>query len=369
MREIVASRARERAEPPPGERLRQGWPYLVLAGLATAFVLLTLWLAGRAFLLLGAALLVATLLHAAGAGLRRLTGLGYRWCVALAFLAILAGFAAVGWFVAPGVAGHVQGFAGAARGAWEQVQNRIDDFALGRQALEQLHSGSGGVLGGIGQQVWNAASVTVSGLLDAFIVVMIGLYIALDPGPYLRGFLRLLPPARRGRAREIVLEIATTLRHWLLGALCQMLAIGVVCGVGDWLLGVPEALVLGIIAGLTEFIPNLGPVVGAVPAVLVAFGVGPWHALYVALFYAVVQGLEGNLLTPLVQQRAADVPPALTITAQLVMGLLGGILGVLLAVPLAASAIVAVRMAYVEDVLGDDGGKENAPGQDPGASR
>jgi predicted PurR-regulated permease PerM len=133
-----------------------------------------------------------------------------------------------------------------------------------------------------------------------------------------------------------------------------MLAIGVVCGVGDWLLGVPEALVLGIIAGLTEFIPNLGPVVGAVPAVLVAFGVGPWHALYVALFYAVVQGLEGNLLTPLVQQRAADVPPALTITAQLVMGLLGGILGVLLAVPLAASAIVAVRMAYVEDVLEDE---------------
>jgi len=82
VREIVTSRARERAEPPPGERLRQGWPYLVLAGLATALVLLTLWLAGRAFLLLGAALLIATLLHAAGEGLERIASRLVRQVVA-----------------------------------------------------------------------------------------------------------------------------------------------------------------------------------------------------------------------------------------------------------------------------------------------
>ena len=117
--------------------------------------------------------------------------------------------------------------------------------------------------------------------------------------------------------------------------------------------GIPFAAVLGVLAGLLDFIPNIGPLLGLVPALLVAFGVDGAKVVYVLLLYLGIQTLEGYILTPMIQRRAVDLPPALTIAAQVAMGLLGGGLGLLLAVPLAAVLLVAVRMAYVEDVLGE----------------
>ena len=121
---------------------------------------------------------------------------------------------------------------------------------------------------------------------------------------------------------------------------------------GLWLIGVPQALALGIVAGLLDFIPNVGPILASVPGILAA-SAGTTQALYALVLYIAIQTAENNLITPIVQRRAVDLPPALTMVALLVMGLLGGVLGLLLAVPLAAVLTVAVRMAYVEDVLGD----------------
>lgn len=357
-----------RAAPPvpAGERLRRDWPYLVAAGLAIALALVVLWYAGRALLIVGAAVLVATILHAASDGLARLTGLGRRWCLALVCVVLLAAALAGGWIAAADVARQAGELAGRARELWGAVSQRIDDFALGREALEQIQQGAagggqagaggGGPLGGIGQAAERAFSVAGSvfvGLTEIGIILILGLYLAIDPEVYLRGFLTLLPPARRSRAREIVLEMGHTLREWLVGQLAAMTVVGVLTGVGLWLIGVPQALVLGIIAGLLDFIPNVGPTLAAVPGILAALATGPSHALYALGLYVAIQAVENNVITPVVQRRAVDLPPALTMVALLVMGLLGGLLGLLLAVPLAAVLAVAVRMAYVQDVLGD----------------
>jgi predicted PurR-regulated permease PerM len=222
--------------------------------------------------------------------------------------------------------------------------------------LGRLHGDGGGLAGAVGRQVVGSVAQALSSLVDVLVVVILGLYLAANPEVYQRGLLHLVPPRHRPRARVVVLGVTDALRHWMLGELFQMALIGTVCGVGDWLLGVPEAPVLGVIAGLTEFIPNIGPILGAVPAVLLAFGVDPMHAAYVAVFYAVVQGLEGNILTPLVQKRAVDLPPVLTLGFQLVMGLMAGFLGLLIAVPLAACVMRAVQMTFVRDVLDDRSG-------------
>jgi predicted PurR-regulated permease PerM len=122
------------------------------------------------------------------------------------------------------------------------------------------------------------------------------------------------------------------------------------------LLGVPLALALALIAFLTNFVPFIGPIVAAVPAILVGFSVGADTALWVALLYLGIQFFEGNFLTPMVQRESVDLPPALTIGAQVLFGVLFGTLGVIFATPLAAAGLVAVRMLYIEDVLGDRDG-------------
>lgn len=345
------------ALPPVRERLRRDWPYLVAAGLATAIVLIVLWLAGRTLLLLGAGILVATALHGASSALARLTGLGRTWCLALVCLVLLAAAVAAALLALPEIAPQVTALLDRMRQAWGEFSRRVDDFALGRQALRELEDQAAGQgasgLGQAVQQVVGFASATVASMAELGIVLVLGLYLAIDPELYLRGMLRLLPPARRGRARAILLEIGRTLHEWLVGQLIAMTMVGAVTGLGLWLVGVPQAALLGLLTGLLDFIPNVGPILAAVPGLIAAASVSSSHVLYALIVYALAQAAENNLIVPLVQRRAVDLPPAVTMVALVVMGLLGGVLGLLLAVPLAAALTVAVRMAYVEDVLGD----------------
>src|SRR5690606_44568 len=118
--------------------------------------------------------------------------------------------------------------------------------------------------------------------------------------------------------------------------LISMTVVGVLTGAGLWLLGLPLAFILGALAALLAFIPNIGPVLAAVPAVLLALADGPTTVLWVIGIYVGVQAVESYLITPVVQQESVSLPPALTISFQLLMGVLYGILGLALATPLAA---------------------------------
>jgi predicted PurR-regulated permease PerM len=145
-----------------------------------------------------------------------------------------------------------------------------------------------------------------------------------------------------------------------------MTIVGVITWAGLALIGVPLALTLGLLAGLLNFVPYVGPIVSAIPAVLLALLDGSRTAGWVALLYLGVQLLEGYLLTPLIDQRTVRTPPALLLTSQVIAGVTLGALGVVLAAPLLAVALVTVKLLYVEDVLGDD---VEVPGEPPPAAR
>jgi predicted PurR-regulated permease PerM len=130
-----------------------------------------------------------------------------------------------------------------------------------------------------------------------------------------------------------------------------MVAIGILTGLGLWVIGVPMWLPLAILAALLNFIPNFGPIIAAVPALLIALANDPTDALWVAGLYVLAQNLEGYLIMPLVQRRAVEMPPALTIMSQVLLGMLLGPLGVVLAAPLTAAALVLIKMLYVQDTL------------------
>ena len=142
---------------------------------------------------------------------------------------------------------------------------------------------------------------------------------------------------------------------WLIGQSVDMLAVALATGLGLWAIGVPLPVALGLIAGVTNFIPYLGPFIGAAPAVLIAFAHDPADALWTALLFAAIQQVEGNVLQPVIQRRATALPPVLTILAVVGAGVLFGLVGVLVATPLLLVLIVLVRMLYVEDALGDRG--------------
>jgi predicted PurR-regulated permease PerM len=190
-------------------------------------------------------------------------------------------------------------------------------------------------------------------LVAVVLIVVVGIFAAAEPALYKAGFLHLVPPPHRPRARQAVETVVFNLRYWLLGQVFLMIIIGVTSAVGLWLLGIPLALTLGLLAGIMEMIPYIGAWIAAVPAALIALLVSPTHVVMVLGLYLGLHLLEGYILLPLVQRRAVDMPPALTLTMQVLLGQLLGLMGLFVAAPLTVAMVVLLKMLYVEDTLGD----------------
>jgi predicted PurR-regulated permease PerM len=199
----------------------------------------------------------------------------------------------------------------------------------------------------------------VTGIL---IIIFLSIYIAVDPGSYRRGIMHLFPRQRRERTGEVLSAMAVVLRKWLVTQLIAMLTLGVVTTIVLLALRVKAAFALGLLSGLFEFIPTLGPIISSLPAIAMGFLDSPEKALWVAIAYVGVHFLEGHLLIPLLMKGGIDLPPALTIFSQALMAVLFGFLGLMCAVPLLAASTVAIKMLYVEDIVGD---KQLGPDEDP----
>ena len=317
---------------------------LLIIGIAVSVVvaLVLLWYLIDVLLLAFASVLLAILIRAPTDWLSRHTSLSSGWALAIAV------------FFGQAAANQLEQLLRKFPELIEGVSARLAQYEWGqllvqrmrpRQLLEQ-----GPDFLGKGITVIS----TTFGLIANFVIVLfIAVYLAAQPRLYIDGLVRLFPLHRRQRARETLEAIGQILRWWLIGQLFLMAVIGTATGIGLWLLGVPLWLALALLAGLLEFVPYIGPILAAVPAVLVALGQDATLAGYVLLLYVGIQSLEGYLLTPLVQRKAVYLPPALLILAQVTLGILIGGLGLLLATPLSAAALVAVKMLYVQDVLGD----------------
>jgi predicted PurR-regulated permease PerM len=178
----------------------------------------------------------------------------------------------------------------------------------------------------------------------AFLLVLfIAAYIGLDPPLYHGGILQLVPARERDRAALTLTRLATTLRRWLVTQLIAMVVIGAVTTVFLFMLHVKAALPLGILAGVSKFIPIVGSIFAAIPAIAMAFIDSPHKALLVALGYILIQFVENHLLVPVLMKRGVDLPPAMTLGIQALMSVLFGFLGLLVAVPLLAVILTIVR--------------------------
>jgi predicted PurR-regulated permease PerM len=219
-------------------------------------------------------------------------------------------------------------------------------------------------LSGAGRYFLPVLGSTLAVVAAILLVLFVTIYVAVDPGLYQRGALRLLPPRNRERAAVVLGAIGATLRRWLVTQLIAMVVIGVVTTGVLLALDVRAAVPLGILAGLLEFVPTLGPIISAIPAIAMGFVDSPEKALFVTIAYIGIQFLENHILIPVLMKEGIDLAPALTIVVQALMAIVFGFLGLLVAVPLLAMIVVCVRVGLLHeepDVMSKDHSDQPAP--------
>jgi predicted PurR-regulated permease PerM len=314
-------------------------------------VIVLFWLAPEMPLLGFSSVLLAIALRLPAEWVASHTGM-HRWAAVLVLvlgLAALAGLAV--FFAAAPLAEQANQLAQDLPRSLTTLRERLAGSGIGDWVNERLQPAAMAEAGG--GMAASAASSTINILGNFVLVLLMGIYLAIQPQLYLRGLRALVHPSFEGETRATLAECGDSLRGFLLGQGFAMIVSGLLTWIGLLVLGVPLAGVLAVITALLGFIPYLGPVIAAVPAMLLALTVSPMLALWVALLFMVIQSIEGNILTPLVQSRMADVPPVALLLVQLVTGALFGLPGVALAAPLAAVGLVITRRAYVEGWLGN----------------
>jgi len=308
-----------------------------------------LWLAWQladALLLIVGALVFAALLDGGARLLGRVVPGGRSVNLTLVVLLLLA--AVVGFLAVTGIQIAAQ---------WEMLRATLTeqlarlsgilaDYGVrdftgrdGQGLLSGLATELFGSVGKLTQFVGGAVGAVGSLLL----ITVLGTFIAAEPRLYERGIEWLTPRDYRGGMGDLLEKIAKTLRRWTAGRLFAMACDGVLTGIGLWLVGVPLAPLLGLIAFALAFIPNIGAAISGILMVLVGFSVDTNTGLAAIAVYVVVQFVEGNILTPMVEKRAVDLAPAVVLAAQLLFGALFGILGLALADPIVAMLKVALE--------------------------
>jgi predicted PurR-regulated permease PerM len=227
-----------------------------------------------------------------------------------------------------------------------RTQTRADTVAAGGNLRREITKQMSGAQHSFLRVL--TSTFTISGAF--MLVLFIAAYIGVDPALYHGGLLELFPVRQRARTAVALANLATTLRRWLVTQLIAMVVIGGVTTVFLFAVHVKAALPLGILAGVLKFIPIVGSIFAAIPAIAMAFIDSPHKALVIAIGYFVIQFVENHLLVPILMKHGVNIPPALTLGIQALMALLFGFLGLLVAVPLLAAILTIVRALNAQDM-------------------
>lgn len=333
----------------------------IIAVFAIGLLLAAIWTWSSVLLMGFAAILLAIALRGGAQVLNRRLGLPFKPGVLLTALLAAAIFAGLFTAAGPAVSQQFNELLKSLPAAWRQVSDWLEGSSIGQFIERRIDpssgsgqsSGSSGGIPSIFGYLTGTITTVFGGLANLVLMLTMAIFLALDAPSYRGGFLRLIPLFYRDRAAGILDECSTALARWMGGQALDMLVVALLTGLGLWLLGVPLAMVLGLIAGLTNIIPVIGPFMSGIPAVMFALTQGVDQAAYVTLLFVVIQQIEGNVLMPMIQKYAAHLPPVLTVLAIVAFGSLFGLFGIILATPLLLVSIILVQRLYIEDVLGD----------------
>jgi predicted PurR-regulated permease PerM len=315
---------------------------------------LLIWIIDDVLLLVFASALFAVGLDGLATGIAKRTPLARGWALALVLVLLTSFLGFFGYLILPRFFEQLDDLWQTFLGFLERMQGYLYEagwtetfFNNNGQGREQLAD----ISQKIAEHLATATTSGMSAIASLIIFLAITIFAAADPGLYRRGLLRLLPVHRRQRMDETFSAVAHALHWWFLGQIVSMLLLGATVSLGLWLIGIELWLSLGVLTALLTFIPFLGPIIAAIPIVIVGFTAGMQTGVIVLVFYLIIQNVEGNFIVPMIQHRAVNLAPALLISVQVLMGVLFGVLGLILAAPLTVVAMVMTKMLYVEDVV------------------
>ncbi|MDQ3776045.1 MAG: AI-2E family transporter [Pseudomonadota bacterium] len=319
---------------------------VIVAASIAALFFIAWWLRYVLILLFGG-LILATALRAGAGRIARIPRLPEQGALALLVVGLIALLALLIWLVGSRIAMQFAELRTALPQALATAREWLHASSFGLTLLDLYESAKDG--GVPWARVATFTTVAIDGILNAVLMVVLGLYLAASPDMYYEGLLRLVPKNARPRAEVALSAAGLGLKRWLFGQMLSMSAIGTLTASGLYLLDMPLALSVGLIAGLFAFVPFFGPIASGILAVVLAFTQGPQQALYVGILCLGIQQIESFVLMPLIQRWTVALPPALGLVSVVIFGLLFGVMGLLFATPLMVVVMILIQKLYVEN--------------------
>jgi predicted PurR-regulated permease PerM len=310
--------------------------FIILLFLKTTF---------NVFLLILAGLLIAIFFRGLSSLIEQKTGWVSWLCMSISVLGNLLLIVLISWLIGAKVQAQITELSDTLPTTVENAKAQLNNSSLGLEISKKISSPQTQKKAQTLASTFFRTSFGVLG--DIYVILFIGLFFTAAPQLYKKGILQLVPKKGQPKADDILNKIGSNLKKWLKGKLLAMLIVFALTAAGLAIIGIPMWLVLALIAGLLNFIPNFGPLIALIPAVLVALMQGPVTAAFVAGLYIGVQVLESNVITPQIQKKLVSVPPAMIIIAQLFMGVLTGGWGLILATPLLVILMVIIQKLYI----------------------
>lgn len=326
----------------------------VIIILLTIIIVLIAWYTIDVLLLTFAAILLAIFLRTLNNLIQRVVHLPDGLSVSLVIGIIITIFTLMTILMTPLISEQIQNLSNDIPNAWNKFKQTLSS-TLNLDSISSLYQKMN-VQNLLPQgknlliQATNLFSTTFGLIGSVIVVIVMGIFFAYDPNTYKEGLISLIPSNKQKKAENVIDSIADILQSWIIGKMFSMFIVGILTTLGLWFLSVPMALTLGLLAAILTFIPNIGPIISAIPAILVAFTQSPISGIYVIALYIAIQTIESYIITPLIQGKIIALPPVLVIFSQLIMGLLTGFLGLSLATPLLAVVSVIVKKVYIEKI-------------------
>jgi len=330
------------------------WQTVAIVAILVIFILIAR-IAFDVLLMALAGSLISVYFHGLGDMIQRRTKLRRNFAMAISVAGTLIIVAVLFWFIGAKIQTQVAELNNTLPHTIATAKAKLASTPAGQKVLDYSAGDNSQKLMATVQTFFSTSFGVIG---DMYIIMFLGIFFTASPSLYKNGILTLVPADKKPMAMNVMNRVSLSLKGWLKGMMLSMVLITILITVGLSIMGIPVAMVLGLITGILEIVPNFGPLIAMIPGVLLALTISTNTAIIVALLYIVSQTIVANIVTPLIQKKMINLPPALTLISQLVMGTLSGALGIILAVPLLAILFILVDELYVKKI--------NKPGIDPG---
>jgi len=324
--------------------IQKVWYTVAIVALLVVVILIAR-VAFNVLLMVLAGILISVYFHGLGDMIQRKTKWRRRICMLVSVGGSFAILAALFWFMGTKISNQIAILSDTLPHTISTARLKLAETSLGRKILEYLSDDNSDTLMKTARSFFN----TSFGVLgDIYIILFLAIFFTSNPNLYKDGMIRLVPQHSKPLAHQVIDRISYALKGWLKGMMLSMVLVFILLSIGLGIMSIPVALVLALLTGLLKLIPNFGSLAAMIPGVLLALTISTNTAIVVALMYMVTQTIVSYIVTPIIQNKMINLPPALTILAQVLMGTLSGVLGIVLAVPLLAIVMILVDELYVK---------------------